>query len=635
MDRWITDWERGEPDWMPYYTRANAGETLPDPASPLGWTFAWEQGFVPGWVRGMELMGIYREGEFPQQRPAQLGMFGGYFYINLSHMRLMTLRLGGSAESADAAWVGSRAGVPPYVPHPRDDDPELSAKAAVTVAEVFARTSWPEIDEALEQAWERRAARPDLGTMRDTELVRYARTFQPELQQDWIWHVFASLSASLGPGVLAGLAAAAGAAELSLDLIAGLGDLESASPAQALWDLSRQVTASPDLSALFDQGAGQVWRALQDKRTGDVARFGAAFDGALAKFGCRGPNEWDLHTKSWEVGPTQPLALVASVRHSPDCEAPANRMRAQEERREAAVRRMRQLLADSPENLAPFDAALASAALCITAREKTKLMCVLDLGEIRMAFLELGRRGVAAGLFAEASDVMMLLADELDGYVADPASFAPVIAERLEAFRDLHDVDPPFILTTDPPPLAEWPRKTRTQPDGFASAAAEKVLTGMGGSPGSFTGRSRIVTSLDQADRVRARGRAGRLVHRRRVDATVPRGRRRCSGPWRDQQPRDGGSPRARDSVRGVGAGRHLPDPGPCPGHRGRLRGNRHHHGAQRGRHSRGVITAAGQDRRSSMASRSDCRPWAARSLTCPPAGPRPARTPPWSAARR
>ena len=160
MDRWITDWERGEPDWMPYYTRANAGETLPDPASPLGWTFAWEQGFVPGWVRGMELMGIYPEGEFPRERPAQLGMFGGYFYINLSHMRVMTLRLGGSAESADAAWVGSRADVPAYVPHPRDVDPEQSARAGATIAEVFARTTWPEIDDALEQAWGRHAARP-------------------------------------------------------------------------------------------------------------------------------------------------------------------------------------------------------------------------------------------------------------------------------------------------------------------------------------------------------------------------------------------------------------------------------------------------------------------------------------------
>jgi phosphohistidine swiveling domain-containing protein len=502
MDRWITDWERGEPDWMPYYTRANAGETLPDPASPLGWTFAWEQGFVPGWVRGMELMGIYPEGEFPRERPAQLGMFGGYFYINLSHMRVMTLRLGGSAESADAAWVGSRADVPAYVPHPRDDNPEQSAKAGATVAKVFARTSWPEIDDALEKAWGRRAARPDLAAMRDTELVQYARKFQPELEQDWIWHVFTSLSASLGPGMLAGLAAEAGAAELSLDLIAGLGDLESASPAQALWNLSRQVKASPALSALFDEGADAAWRALREKRTDDLAGFGTAFDEFMAQYGCRGPNEWDLYTKSWEVDPTQPLGMVASMRHSPDDDAPANRMKAQEERRVAAGRRMRELLAGAPDKLAQFDAAMASAALCITAREKTKLMCVLDLGEIRMAFLELGRRGVAAGLFADPADVMMLLAGELDAYLADPASFAPVIAERLETFRDLYDIDPPFVLTADPPPLAQWPRKSRRRPDGSAPAAAETVLTGLGGSPGSYTGRSRIITGLDQAGRI-------------------------------------------------------------------------------------------------------------------------------------
>ena len=165
------------------------------------------------------------------------------------------------------------------------------------------------------------------------------------------------------------LAAEAGAAELSLDLIAGLGDLESASPAQALWDLSRQVKASPELSALFDEGVGAVRRALQEteQQDGDVARFGAAFDEFLTHYGCRGPNEWDLYTKSWEVDPTQPLGMVASMRHSPDSEAPASRMRAQEERREAAGRRMRELLAGAPDKLAQFDAALASAALCIAA----------------------------------------------------------------------------------------------------------------------------------------------------------------------------------------------------------------------------------------------------------------------------
>ena len=41
-DRWITDWEPSER--FPVYTRANAGEILPDPVSPLGWDLIWEEG---------------------------------------------------------------------------------------------------------------------------------------------------------------------------------------------------------------------------------------------------------------------------------------------------------------------------------------------------------------------------------------------------------------------------------------------------------------------------------------------------------------------------------------------------------------------------------------------------------------
>lgn len=45
-ERWLTDWDRS--DRMPFYTRANAGEVLPDPASPLGWTLVFEEGLLPG-----------------------------------------------------------------------------------------------------------------------------------------------------------------------------------------------------------------------------------------------------------------------------------------------------------------------------------------------------------------------------------------------------------------------------------------------------------------------------------------------------------------------------------------------------------------------------------------------------------
>ena len=128
-DRWITDsvrWER-----LPYYTRANAGEVLPDPASPLGWTLVFEQGLLKGWLRGFIEFGVYRQGELPDDPPPVAGLFGGYFYLNLSHMRLMGLRMGQTVEQFDAAFLGPHPDKPPYEAHP--DDPTADVKECVQV----------------------------------------------------------------------------------------------------------------------------------------------------------------------------------------------------------------------------------------------------------------------------------------------------------------------------------------------------------------------------------------------------------------------------------------------------------------------------------------------------------------------
>ena len=500
MDRWITDWDRTEPDWLPYYTRANAGETLPDPASPLNWTFVWEQGFVPGWVRGMEDLGIYREGQFPREKPAQLGMFAGYFYINLSHIRLMLMRLGVPAEAVDLAFVGKRTDVPPYVPHPRDEDPELAEKVPATLASIFGRTGWPEVDERLAAATERRRNRPDLRAMSDAELVAHARTFLPRLEDAWLWHCWTTVAASLGPGALAAQTAELGRPELGLDLVAGIGDLESSSPSDALWALSREIRNSAELTELFDAGTAAVQTALQDPSSAAAERFAGEFAAFLADHGLRGRNEWDIHSPSWEAEPDQVIELLTSLRTADDREDPRRRMEQQAQRREQAVATMRELLAGDEAGTAQFEASLASAALCVTAREKTKLLCVTDLSEVGLAFLELGRRGVEAGLYEAPADVMMLLADELDDYVADPARFAPVIAERLAVYTSLFDIDPPFVLTGEIPPLDEWPR--RSAATDVSSAGEGTVLSGLGGSNGKYTGTARVIDDLGQMARL-------------------------------------------------------------------------------------------------------------------------------------
>jgi phosphohistidine swiveling domain-containing protein len=492
MERWITDSRRW--DRLPYYTRANAGEVLPDPCSPLGWTLVFEQGLLIGWLRGFVEFGVYAQGELPDDPPPVAGLFGGYFYLNLSHMRLMGLRMGMTVEQFDAALLGSHPDAPPYRAHPEDVNEACTTKSAQTIGEVLGRTEFPEIDEDSRRVRELRRARPDLTRLSDGELVARARSFLGELDNAFAKHDYSSLASTVGQAMLGQLCASVGRPDMLLDLISGLGDVESASPSAGLWDLSRRVRASHELTALFDQGPPAVARALAGE--GDLGGFRAAFDGFLDQYGMRGPNEWDIRARSWDADPVQALAHVDSLRQSTDEGSPQARAARLSARRRAVADELRALLAGDDEALGTLDVALRSAKDTIPLREQTKANSAVVINEVRLVVRELGRRGVAAGRLTEPEDVTMLLASELDGYVADPASFTDVIRERLAGYLSLFELEPPFIIADELPPLSQWRQRSRP-PE--AAAAQGTVFTGVGGSAGAYTGRARVVRDLTAA----------------------------------------------------------------------------------------------------------------------------------------
>jgi rifampicin phosphotransferase len=485
VDSWLVDWTRHER--LPFYTRANVGEVLPDPASPLGWSLVFEEGLLPGWYRGFVEFGIYGQDEFntPPRIP-MVGIFGGYFYLNLSHMRLLGLRLGADLDEFDAGLLGSHPDTPPYEPHPDDINPELSAKAAATIGEILGRTSFPEIDEDRARTARLAAERPDLTALTDAGLVARARSFAGELDNGFARHDYSSLASTLGPGILAGLCSSVGHPEWQLELISGLGDVDSASPSWGLWRLSREANASPEITALFDEGPEAVLAAITDPQTDATRAFAASFAAFLLESGSRGPNEWDIHARSWEADPLQPLRLVDGIRKASDDDSPQARHERLEARRTAAAERLRTALAGNDEVLGTLEMALASTSLCVPARERTKATCVAVINEVRMAVRELGRRGVEAGLFARPEDVMMLLSSELDDYVADPASFGDVIAARLADYEELYELDPPFIIASDPLPLSQWQRRSDRPLQPLRDG---DVLSGLGGGAGRYTGR--------------------------------------------------------------------------------------------------------------------------------------------------
>lgn len=462
-DRWITDLEPSQK--FPVYTRANAGEVLPDPASPLAWTLVWEPGVVEGWADANVSAGTVVRTEFTSVPPEVVGLFGGYLYINGSLARLFGVRGPGlTAEMIDFVYFGEHPDVPKYVHEDWHDDPAATERLGAWMGEVLTATDLPGHRDDQARANQTRADRGDLGALTDAELVERARSLIPFVRHLFWRHLDTTAGTSVGPGALGAIAEAMGDPSIVLTLITGIGDVDSALPSLAMWELSRL----PADSAEFRQG----------------------FEAFLAEYGSRGPNEWDIRSEVWETKPALALALIEAMRPAADSESPAARNAKNVAKREALEAQIRAALADQPEALGTFELALRSAHLYMAGRERAKTNIIKVIHEMRMAMRELAVRHDYT-----MSEVCMLLADELDAFVAAPDEFRARLTAREEQYLELFQLDPPFIVNGSVKPLSQWARRGGPE---ASKAVVGDVLSGVPGSPGVATGRARVI--LDPAD---------------------------------------------------------------------------------------------------------------------------------------
>jgi pyruvate,water dikinase len=272
--------------------------------------------------------------------------------------------------------------------------------------------------------------------------------------------------------------------------------VESADASFAMWDLSRLVRGSAELTALFDDGVEGLLDRL-DTSSADGAAFRAAWDALIAEHGHRGPNEWDIRPNSWTTRPELALGMIDALRHQSDDRSPALARERAAAERERLSAELLALVEGDAEAHGTLQAGLASAAQWFGLREMGKNACIRLIHEAKLALYELGRRMVDRGAIDEVQHVFSLLDSELDAFLADPASFRDTIAEREAVFAELHELEPPYIVGGDrvPPPISEWPRRNA---GGVTAEVAGEVLQGGPGAPGVVTGRARIV--LDPID---------------------------------------------------------------------------------------------------------------------------------------
>ena len=498
-------------DRYPLWTRANVGEVFPDPVKMSTFDFAFQN---DEGIRMSELafrdayvaIGAFTHDEFDPDECVFLGVFGGYTYLNAAVGRIFGVRAPEiDVETVDRNFFGEQPGIPPYESHPDDENPEATQRIAETFLYLFTAPALPEVFDDESRLAEMRARRPDFEQMGDHEIAEWIMEYLERgftggtgFRELFATHLRVSFLAAVPLGVLEQVCTAVGRPSDTLKLVAGYGDVASAAPSDAMWRLGRQVAASSDLTALFDDGPAGVSARLDaaaDASGSDAAAFSEAFEQFLYEFGSRGPNEWEISCPTWETDPDIALAAIDRMRLAPPDADPALRRAGLTSQREVLSSAMSQALASNPEAQMQFELALGAAAVYLPGRERTKTNCVRFVNETRVASRVLGQRLIDRGAISQMTDTSMLRFSELHELIDDPTGWSEIIAERQAVFDDAVARQEPFVIVGEAPPMHEWPRRDEIE---LSALSVGDTLAGLPGCPGIARGRARII--LDSTD---------------------------------------------------------------------------------------------------------------------------------------
>ncbi|MDH3705977.1 MAG: PEP-utilizing enzyme, partial [Acidimicrobiia bacterium] len=387
---------------------------------------------------------------------------------------------------------GNDSNLPPHRPQKGDRNLLASLRGLRSAWRTLATTELPELD-----ADRRRVARwldtlPDPNTATDHDLRAQLESSNDLIYELFETHLIVSGGAAMAQGALTGICRdQLGDESLVLALTSGLGDVASAAPSEALWDLGRMVAESPPLVAAFDDGVDDGLADRLASAGDEGARFHERFQAFLAVHGCRGPNEWETACPTWGTDPLLALTLVDRMRGADPERDPRRQHDALRRRRLEATAEAEASLNRAQRWL--FRRALRSAHIHSAARERSKTTVIEAIHGVRLLGRELGRRMAARSGGAD-DDLWFVLIDELDDYLSDPMPFAHVIAERRSTRELLATLEPPFVFDGEIPPIDQWRRRDH---DGATPLTTGDELTGIGGSAGVARGRACVV--LDPA----------------------------------------------------------------------------------------------------------------------------------------
>ena len=275
---------------------------------------------------------------------------------------------------------------------------------------------------------------------------------------------------------------------------------------RALWDLSRKARASDGVREILKEHApGDVMNALAE--SDDGKGLAKELDAFLNLHGKR-TSDWGICHGSWIEDPSPVMVnLKAYIEQEGD---PVDELKERAAERDDAVAAARERLQGYPSNVRDeFEHLLKAASTAVVLTEDHGYWIdFLSTYRVRRVVMEMGKRLAEAGTLETAGDIFCLRTDEIAAAVgASPASdHTGLVEARKREMEHFGSLKPPLFMGTDygPPP----PGLVSTALGKFFGApaeqkdAAEDTVVGNAGSSGKVRGTARVVSTLDEADKL-------------------------------------------------------------------------------------------------------------------------------------
>lgn len=479
-DNWLS--EESSPQPFDLWTRANFGEVLPNPVTPLTLS---SLGMVAGAA----------EVRLPTGEKVQMARrFYGRIYANEGGMRQFVAELGLPTSFIDATWGSRRPDLPPkagFRPWRLFYRlPQLILQSAKTMRQKPASVALLPKDEtalyAQIETWSEEFRQVDLTTLNATELWQAIHTvWEPRRVQMYQRHATVSTAAFMAFAPLEWLARRWGRdPRLAQALVAGLSGVYAAAMGPSLEKVARTLHQAGLADVVLENKPAAAWTQLQAMPEAVPVREALAH--FLLEHGHRCPAEPEILLPRWAEAPEQVVALVAGYLQKGAQETAVSTPSSQ-----TAQQSVEQRL--GPVRRAIFRLVLRRAQAQVRRRDNSRhFMAKLELPR-RQLFMALGRCWAKQNRLAAAEDIFFLTHDEIEAALRREAAadLQQKTAARRAAYEFWCDFEPPEALNAAGQPLPP------------PSQAAGEALTGIPASSGVARGPVRIIHRPEEAERLK------------------------------------------------------------------------------------------------------------------------------------